>query len=58
VRRERASDKTAAVATAFAERMRSVIAELAALSASRAAAVLNERKVPTAAGGRWSNRFP
>jgi hypothetical protein len=40
----------------FAEHMRSVLAELAALSARRAATVLNERKVPTAAGGRWSAR--
>jgi hypothetical protein len=31
--------------------MRPVLAELAVLSASRAATVLNERKVPTAAGG-------
>jgi hypothetical protein len=44
------SDKTAAEATAFAEQMRPILAELAALSANRAAAVLNERKV--ASGGR------
>jgi DNA invertase Pin-like site-specific DNA recombinase len=49
------SDKTAAEADAFAERVRPVLAELAALSANRAAIVLNERKVPTAAGGRWSS---
>jgi DNA invertase Pin-like site-specific DNA recombinase len=49
------SDKTAAEATAFAEQMRPILAELAALSANRAAAVLNERKVATAAGGRWSS---
>jgi hypothetical protein len=49
------SDRTAAEATAFAEQMRPILAELAALSANRAAAVLNERKVATAAGGRWSS---
>jgi DNA invertase Pin-like site-specific DNA recombinase len=49
------SDKTAAEATAFAEQMRPILAELAALSANRAAAVLNERRVATAAGGRWSS---
>jgi hypothetical protein len=50
------SDKTAAEATTFAEQMRPILAELAALSANRAAAVLNERKVATAAGGRWSTQ--
>jgi DNA invertase Pin-like site-specific DNA recombinase len=49
------SDKTAAEALAFAERMRPVLAELADLSANRTAAILNERRVPTAAGGRWSS---
>jgi DNA invertase Pin-like site-specific DNA recombinase len=49
------SDRTAAQATAFAEQMRPILAELAALSANRAAAVLNERKVATAAGGRWTS---
>jgi DNA invertase Pin-like site-specific DNA recombinase len=49
------SDKTAADAAAFAEQMRPILAGLAALSANRAAAVLNERKVATAAGGRWSS---
>jgi DNA invertase Pin-like site-specific DNA recombinase len=49
------SDRTAAAANAFAEQMRPILAELAALSANRAAAVLNERKVATAAGGRWSS---
>ena len=42
----------AAEATPFAEQMRPILAELAALSGNRAAAVLNERKVATAAGGR------
>jgi DNA invertase Pin-like site-specific DNA recombinase len=49
------SDKTAAEAMAFAERMRQILTELDSLSANRAAAVLNERKVPTAAGGEWSS---
>jgi DNA invertase Pin-like site-specific DNA recombinase len=48
------SDKTAAEAAAFAERMRPLLAEMEALSANRAAAVLNERGVPTAAGSKWS----
>jgi DNA invertase Pin-like site-specific DNA recombinase len=48
------SDKAAAEAAAFAERMRPILAEMEALSANRAAAVLNERGLPTAAGGRWS----
>jgi DNA invertase Pin-like site-specific DNA recombinase len=47
------SDKHAAEALAFAERMRPVMAELEALSANRAAVVLNERGIPTAAGGKW-----
>ena len=37
----------------FAERMRRVLAELASLSATRAAAELNARKIATAAGGKW-----
>ena len=40
-------------ADAFAERMRPVLAELASLSATRAAAELNARKIATAAGGKW-----
>jgi hypothetical protein len=48
------SDKTAAEARAFAERLRPILAELEALSATRAAAILTERGVPTAAGGKWS----
>src|SRR5262245_1473900 len=40
-------------ADAFAERMRPVLAELANLSATRAAVELNARKIATAAGGRW-----
>jgi hypothetical protein len=48
------SDKTAAEARAFAEHMRPIMAELEAFSANRAAIILNERGVPTAAGGKWS----
>jgi hypothetical protein len=47
------SDKNAAKAAAFAKRMRSLMAELEDLSANRAAIVLNERGVPTAAGNKW-----
>jgi DNA invertase Pin-like site-specific DNA recombinase len=48
------SDRHAAAAAAFAERMRPILAELAHHSANRAAIILNERGVPTAAGTRWS----
>jgi hypothetical protein len=48
------SDKAAAEALAFAEQMRPVMVELGALSANRAAIILNERGVPTAAGSKWS----
>ena len=48
------SDKAAAEALAFAERMRPILAEMGALSANRAAAALNERGVPTAAGSKWT----
>jgi hypothetical protein len=48
------SDKNAAEALAFAERMRPIMTELAAFSANRAAIILNERGVRSAAGGRWS----
>jgi DNA invertase Pin-like site-specific DNA recombinase len=37
----------------FAERMRPVCAEIASLSARGAAAELNRRNIPTAAGDRW-----
>jgi DNA invertase Pin-like site-specific DNA recombinase len=47
------SDKAAAEAAAFAERMRPILLEMGALSANRVAAIFNERGVPTAAGGRW-----
>jgi hypothetical protein len=49
------SDKNAAQAAAFAEKMRPIMAELEALSATQAAIVLKERGVPSAAGGRWSS---
>jgi DNA invertase Pin-like site-specific DNA recombinase len=38
----------------FAERMRPVMGELAALSANQAARELNERKIASAHGGKWS----
>jgi DNA invertase Pin-like site-specific DNA recombinase len=44
------SDRTAAER---AERLRPILTELADLSANRAAAELNRRKVATPAGGRW-----
>jgi DNA invertase Pin-like site-specific DNA recombinase len=47
------SDKTAAEAARRAEQLRSIMAELAGLSANQAAAELNRRKVPTASGGQW-----
>jgi hypothetical protein len=47
------SDRNAAEALAFAERMRPIFAEMETLSAYRAAVILNERGVPTAAGSRW-----
>jgi DNA invertase Pin-like site-specific DNA recombinase len=49
------SDRTAAEALAFAEKMRPILAEMAHLSANRVAIILNERRVPTAAGGKWSS---
>lgn len=47
------SDKTAAEAAERAEQLRPVLAELAGLSARKAATELNRRKVPTPAGGQW-----
>jgi DNA invertase Pin-like site-specific DNA recombinase len=47
------SDRTAAEAAERAERLRPILTELADLSANRAAAELNRRKVATPAGGRW-----
>ena len=44
------SDRTAAER---AERLRPILTELADLSANRAAAELNRRKVATPAGGQW-----
>ena len=43
----------AAKATERAERLRPILTELADLSANRAAAELNRRKVATPAGGQW-----
>jgi DNA invertase Pin-like site-specific DNA recombinase len=48
------SDKAAAEALAFAERMRPVLVEMEVFSANRAAAILNERGIPTAAGSKWT----
>jgi phosphohistidine swiveling domain-containing protein len=48
------SDKNAAEAAASAERLRSIMTETEALTAYRAAIILNKRGVPSAAGGRWS----
>jgi DNA invertase Pin-like site-specific DNA recombinase len=47
------SEASRAAADALADRMRSVMAELVALSANQAEAELNRRKVATASGGRW-----
>jgi DNA invertase Pin-like site-specific DNA recombinase len=47
------SEKTAAEASARAERLRPILAELSGMSANQAAAELNRRKVPTSAGGQW-----
>jgi DNA invertase Pin-like site-specific DNA recombinase len=47
------SDKTAAEASERAEQLRPVLAELAGLSANKAAAELNRRKVATPSGGQW-----
>ena len=40
-------------AAALAERMRPVMAQLAGLSAHKAAAELNRRKIASATGGKW-----
>src|SRR5262249_49000163 len=47
------SDKFAAAAGAFAEQMRPILADLEGLSANRVAIILNERGIPSAAGGKW-----
>jgi DNA invertase Pin-like site-specific DNA recombinase len=47
------SEEAQCKADEFAELMRPVLAELASLSATRAAAELNARKIATAAGGKW-----
>jgi hypothetical protein len=47
------SHKNAAKAAVFAEQMWPIMAKLEALSANKAALVLNERGVPSAAGRRW-----
>jgi DNA invertase Pin-like site-specific DNA recombinase len=50
------SDRTAADAQARAEALRPVLEELGALTNPAAAAVLNERRIPTPIGGRWHAR--
>jgi DNA invertase Pin-like site-specific DNA recombinase len=45
--------ETQAAAAERAEQLRPVFAELASLSARKAAVELNARKVPTPAGGKW-----
>ncbi len=47
------SERSQQEAAAFAERMRPVMAELADLSAHKAAAELNRRKIISATGGKW-----
>ena len=47
------SERSQKEAAALAERMRPVMQEFAGLSARQAAAELNRRKIPTAAGGQW-----
>jgi DNA invertase Pin-like site-specific DNA recombinase len=47
------SEKAAAEAAKRPEGLRPILADLATLSATQAAAELNRREVPTPAGGRW-----
>jgi DNA invertase Pin-like site-specific DNA recombinase len=47
------SERSQREATAFAERMRPIMDELAGMSATQAAHELNVRKIDTAAGGKW-----
>jgi hypothetical protein len=47
------SARSAKEAAALAERMRPVTAQLAGLSAHKAAAELNRRKIASATGGKW-----
>ena len=47
------SERSAKEAAALAERMRPVMAQLAGLSAHKAAAELNRRKIASATGGKW-----
>ena len=54
VGRVRGAAATAAKATAFAERMRPIFAELSDLSASAATRELDSRGYATARGGKWS----
>ena len=47
------SERSAKEAAALAERMRPVMAQLAGLSAHKATAELNRRKIASATGGKW-----
>ena len=47
------SERSAKEAAALAERMRPVMARLSGLSAHKAAAELNRRKIASATGGKW-----
>ena len=47
------SDQSAAEAAARALHLQPILAELSEMSANRAAAELNRRKVPTPSGGQW-----
>jgi len=47
------SERSAKEAAALAERMWPVMAQLAGLSAHKAAAELNRRKIASATGGKW-----
>jgi hypothetical protein len=47
------SERSQQEATAFAERMRPVMTELADRSAHKAAGELNRRKISSATGGKW-----
>ncbi|MBX9778555.1 MAG: recombinase family protein [Xanthobacteraceae bacterium] len=48
------SDRTAAEASKRAEELRPILTELSQMSANKAAAELNRRKVATPAGGSWA----
>jgi DNA invertase Pin-like site-specific DNA recombinase len=51
--RNEQSDKTSLEASARAEQLRPILAELTEVSANSAARELNHRSIPTPAGGQW-----